>query len=105
MPIDAIMPPMSALGRVTGPLPASGSPAAGSVQRAVAEEFEAFVLQNFIEAALPRDAESVFGRGTSGTFWKSMMAEQLARELSRSGGVGIADLIAAGSRDRSRTEE
>ncbi len=53
-------------------------------------EFEAFVLQSFVEAMLPKDAESVFGSGTAGSYWKSMLAEKLGMELAKSGGIGIA---------------
>jgi peptidoglycan hydrolase FlgJ len=58
-------------------------------------QFEAFVLQSFIETMLPKNAETVFGKGTAGTVWKSMLAEKLADQISRSGGVGIAQRIAA----------
>ena len=58
-------------------------------------QFEAFVLQSFIESMLPDGAEHVFGKGTAGEVWKSMLAEQLALEISRSGGIGIAKRIAA----------
>jgi len=57
-------------------------------------QFEAFVLQSFIQSMLPKDAEDVFGRGTAGSFWKSMMAEKLADQIARSGALGIADQIA-----------
>jgi hypothetical protein len=57
-------------------------------------QFEAFVLQSFVQTMLPKDADSVFGRGTAGEVWKSMMAEMLAGELARSGRVGIARQIA-----------
>ncbi len=59
-------------------------------------EFEAFVLQSFIEVMLPKDAESVFGSGTAGGIWKSMLAEKLGAELAKSGGIGIAQTVAAG---------
>ncbi len=91
MPITPLLPPSFA------PAQASSLPAPDGetrAARAAAEEFEAFVLQNFVEAMLPREAESVFGRGTAGAFWKSMLAEHVARELARSGGVGIARMIA-----------
>ena len=39
---------------------------------------------------LPKNAESVFGSGTAGGIWKSMLAEKLADQISRSGGIGIA---------------
>jgi Rod binding domain-containing protein len=58
-------------------------------------QFESFVLQSFIETMLPKNAESVFGKGTAGGIWKSMLAEKLADQISRNGGVGIAQRIAA----------
>jgi hypothetical protein len=57
-------------------------------------QFEAFVLQSFVQTMLPKHADSVFGRGTAGEVWKSMMAEMLGAELARSGRVGIARQIA-----------
>lgn len=61
--------------------------------RAVTQEFEAFVLQSFVEALLPDEASAFFGTGTAGAFWKSMLAEHVARELARGGSVGIGNLI------------
>lgn len=63
-------------------------------------QFESFVLQSFIETMLPQNAESVFGSGTAGSVWKSMLAEKLADQISRSGGIGIAARIAAGPEAR-----
>lgn len=60
-------------------------------------QFEAFVLQSCIETMLPKNAEGVFGKGTAGAVWKSMLAEKLADQISRNGGIGIAQRI-AGSR-------
>ena len=57
------------------------------------QKFEALVLQQFIETMMPDDAEEVFGQGTAGSIWKSMMAEQIGRQVVRSGGVGIADML------------
>ncbi|MCL4766652.1 MAG: rod-binding protein [Hyphomicrobiaceae bacterium] len=42
---------------------------------------------------LPRGSGSVFGEGTAGMLWKSMLAEQIAMELARGGGIGIARMI------------
>jgi Rod binding domain-containing protein len=58
-------------------------------------EFEAFVLQTFIQQMLPKDAEHVFGEGLAGSFWGSMLAEQIAGQLAKAGGIGIAELMAA----------
>ncbi|HWT32044.1 MAG TPA: rod-binding protein [Propylenella sp.] len=57
------------------------------------ERFEAFVLQNFIEAILPAQSETIFGKGNTGEIWKSLLAEKLADQLARAGGIGIADRI------------
>lgn len=54
-------------------------------------KFEAMVLQNFVKSMLPSDSENVYGKGTSGDIWKSMMAEQIGDVLSKGGGIGIAD--------------
>ena len=59
-------------------------------------KFEAMVLQNFVKSMLPNDSENVFGKGTSGDIWKSMMAEQIGDVLSKGGGIGIADQLAGG---------
>lgn len=60
-------------------------------------QFEAFVLQSFVQSMLPKNATNVFGSGSAGEFWKSMLAEKMGDELARSGQVGIARRLAAGS--------
>lgn len=59
------------------------------------ERFEAFVLQSFVEAMLPEDGTALFGKGTAGQVWKSMLAEGLGTQLARGGGIGIADFLSA----------
>ena len=59
-------------------------------------QLEAVVLQSFIQSMLPKNASHVFGKGTAGEVWKSMMAEKLANEIARSGQVGIAKRLQAG---------
>ncbi|MFN7103026.1 MAG: rod-binding protein [Pseudorhizobium sp.] len=54
-------------------------------------QFEASILQNFIGSMLPNDTEEIYGKGSAGEFWKSMMAEQIADSMSKTGGVGIAE--------------
>lgn len=60
------------------------------------EDFEAMILTQFVETMLPDNAEMVFGKGSAGEIWKSMLAEQVATQLAASGGVGIADMIKDG---------
>ena len=59
-------------------------------------QFEAFVVQSFLQSMLPRNATTVFGRGSAGEFWRSMLAEKMGDELARSGQLGIAARLAAG---------
>jgi hypothetical protein len=59
------------------------------------QDFEAVVLQSFITSMLPEDAEGVYGEGTAGSVWKSMLAEQISKQMAKSGGIGIADRILA----------
>lgn len=67
------------------------APASGEVYR----KFEAFVLQTFVETMLPKESEEVFGKGTAGGIWKSMLAEQLGAQLAKGKGIGIAKQLAA----------
>ncbi|MEP3047881.1 MAG: rod-binding protein [Roseibium sp.] len=74
------------------PFRPSGS-VSNPAQKSPAEKFEAMILTQFVETMLPNDAEKVFGKGTTGEIWKSMLAEQVANQLAASGGIGVADII------------
>ena len=94
-----------AAGRAAGPAPSLRTQAAlpsattKPQPRAAGDAFgrlEAFVLQTFIQAMLPGNAETVFGKGTAGEVWKSMLAEQLANQMALSGQLGLAKRLAQG---------
>jgi flagellar protein FlgJ len=53
-------------------------------------KFEAMVLQNFVKSMLPAESEEVYGKGTAGDIWKSMMAEQIGNVMAKGDGIGIA---------------
>ncbi|MBD8909027.1 rod-binding protein [Methylorubrum zatmanii] len=55
-------------------------------------KFEGQVIQQFVEAMLPK-AETVFGKGNAGGIWKSMLAEQLGQQIAKTGGIGIARML------------
>ncbi len=57
--------------------------------------FEAMVLSGFIVSILPEAKASLFGAGTAGQVWRSMLAERIADEVAKAGGVGLAARIAA----------
>jgi len=67
------------------------APAPGEVYR----KFEAFVLQVFVETMLPEKANDLFGKGTAGNVWRSMLAEQLGNQLAQGKGIGIARQLAS----------
>ena len=52
-------------------------------------DFEATMLSSFVGEILPKDA-SVFGAGSAGEMWRSMLSEQIARELAKSGALGLS---------------
>lgn len=52
-------------------------------------QFEALLLQGFIEAMLP-NGENYFGRGFAGDVWRSLLAEKLANGLAASGQLALA---------------
>jgi peptidoglycan hydrolase FlgJ len=54
-------------------------------------KFEASILSTFVNSMMPKESEDVYGKGSAGEFWKSMMSEKIAEEMSRKGGVGIAE--------------
>jgi peptidoglycan hydrolase FlgJ len=59
------------------------------------EQFEAFILQSFVESMMPKNSDSVFGKGTAGGIWKSMLAEQIGAQIAKAGGIGIAKTVLA----------
>lgn len=58
------------------------------------KQYEAVMLQSFIEAMLPKDDE-VFGDKESAGVYRSMMAEQLAKQMADNGGIGLAKAMEA----------
>lgn len=63
------------------------------------QALEAYVLQTFVSSMLPK-SEKVFGHGTAGEIWKSMMAEHIATKMAKAGGIGITRVLGAAIGDR-----
>jgi peptidoglycan hydrolase FlgJ len=53
-------------------------------------DFEATLLNPLIGELLPKDAPSLFGAGTAGDMWRSMLSEQISRQIAKSGALGIS---------------
>ena len=67
--------------------------------------FEAMTLATFIESSMPEDSAAIFGSGTAGGVWKSMLAEQIANQMAKAGGIGLADQLAAFEHAAAGTEK
>ncbi len=97
-----------ALVPTTGPLQSRGAidNAAGLSRKAAIkadtyQQFEALILKQFVEAMLPKDTESVYGSGFTGSAWKSMLADKIAAVIAKRGSLGIAkELFATGTTSR-----
>lgn len=66
---------------------------------AALKKFEGMVLAKFLDTMMPA-SDSVFGSGTAGSAWKTMLTEKIGDAIADAGGIGIASSIAraAGSR-------
>ena len=78
----------------------------------VKTDFEAVMLNSFVSQMLPKDAESVFGEGLAGDMWKSMLADQVSRQIAKTDALGIGKrlflshpLAAAGALEQARRAE
>ncbi len=58
-------------------------------------DFEAMMLNSFVGEMLPKDAGSVFGQGTAGDMWRSMLSEQVSRQIAKSGALGLGKRLFA----------
>jgi flagellar protein FlgJ len=67
-------------------------------------ELEAFVLQQFVETILPHN-DSLYGGKIAGGMWRSMMAEQMARNIARGGGIGLARRLEAAAAAKAQASE
>ena len=74
---------------------AIAAPAATSPSARAAVEFEALLLNGFIGEMLPKQSSAVFGQGLSGDMWKSMLADQVSRQIAKSGALGIGQKLFA----------
>ena len=82
----------------SAPAPAAGLADARSALAAAAPdaasrvkiEFEAMLINSFVGEMLPKDAGSVFGEGTAGDVWRSMLSEQIAQQMAKSGALGLS---------------
>lgn len=90
-------------GGATGAAPLAGTPGAASLQK-----FEAMVLSQFLDTMMPAKGasskSSMFGSGTAGDTWKSLLTQKVGEEAARAGGIGLAARLGASSAVFGRTK-
>lgn len=67
------------------------------------QQFEAQVIQTFIEQMMPEATANNFGSGTAGGVWRSMLSEQIANQIAKAGGLGLRAKVEAAIAARNNT--
>lgn len=70
-----------------------GSVPRGDARTEAAKGIEQLILQKLIECMLPKAAGTLFGHGTAGDVWRSMLAQQLATQLGSTIDLGVGRAI------------
>lgn len=62
-------------------------------EKDVGQQFEAMYLRQMLDEFMPKDSEALFGKGTAGMVWRSMLTDALATSLSKTGTIGLAQMV------------
>lgn len=54
---------------------------------------EQLVLQKLVESMLPKETSTLFGHGTAGDMWRSMLAQQLGRQIGCAVDLGVGKSV------------
>ena len=81
-----------------GPTPAlkpaaNVPPAVAAKARATAQDFEAMFLNSMFGQMFSNVGDGPFSGGHAAKTWQSMLTDEYARTVAKSGGVGIADSV------------
>ena len=80
-----------------------GSTSAPGAPNPAYTKFESFMLQSFVESMFTGDNQAVFGKGIAGDYWKSMMAEAVAKQMADAGGIGVARMLEQQSANKAKS--
>ncbi|MFZ4807715.1 MAG: rod-binding protein [Hyphomicrobiaceae bacterium] len=72
--------------------PVAGAKAAAGKAKA-ATDFQAVILRTMVEQMLPAKADHVFGSGTAGSVWRSMLAEKIAAQMASRDVLGLDKML------------
>ena len=53
-------------------------------------EFETMLTNSFVQEILPKDTTGVYWQGYAGDMWRSMLSEQVSRQIAKSGALGLS---------------
>ena len=53
-------------------------------------DFEAMALGPFVSELLPKETTGLFGGGAAGDMWRSMFADEIAKQIAKSGALGLS---------------
>jgi len=93
--VSALSLPPSLIAAQTGAPPVSSEELAkrGQITK-TAQDFEASFLSVMLQSMMKDVGQSApFGGGTGEEMFKSFMAEAMARQMSKAGGIGMADTV------------
>jgi len=71
---------------------ATGAPGQAGTLR----KFEGMMLGQFIDAMMPAN-KGLFGSGTAGSTWRTLLTEKLGNSMADAGGIGMANRLASAS--------
>ena len=72
-------------------LPSVSAAAADDLKAAKTKvDFEASILKSFVDELMPKNETDIYGEGSAGDIWKSMLSDQIATQIARSGAFGIS---------------
>jgi len=74
--------------------PLTKRPATEAQMQKTAQDFEAMVLSQMLKPMFEGvETEEPFGGGQAEKMWQSVMIDEMAKEIARGPGVGIADSV------------
>ncbi len=53
------------------------------------------LLKSMVDEMLPKEASDVYGAGVAGDVWKSMLSDQIAEQIAKSGALKIGERLFA----------
>lgn len=83
------------LGTVSSGLHAAQQPARPAEQKLkeVTQEFEAILIASLLKEALPSEQAGLFAGGLSHDLYQQLFADEVAKAMARSGGIGVGTML------------